>query len=122
MQTFITLVLLATAANPGAAQKSRVKDITDVRGVRDNALFGYGLVVGLSGTGDSERVLFTQQSMSGMLGRLGVRVDPAQVRSRNVAAVMVTATLPTFMRPGARLDITVSSRSEERRVGKECRL
>ncbi len=112
----VALALLAApaAGAPTANGKSRVKDIVDVRGVRDNALFGYGLVVGLAGTGDSARVLFTQQSMSGMLGRLGVRVEPGQIRSRNVAAVMVTATLPTFMRPGAHLDVTVSSLGDAR--------
>jgi flagellar P-ring protein precursor FlgI len=102
------------AASAAASPTSRIKDLAEVRGVRDNALFGYGLVVGLAGTGDTERVLFTSQSMSGMLGRLGVRVDPADVRSRNVAAVMVTATLPTFSRPGSRLDVTVSSLGDAR--------
>lgn len=107
----LTCLLPASAAVAGSA---RVRDLTDVGGVRDNALFGYGLVVGLQGTGDSERVLFTQQSMSGMLGRLGVRVDPKQIRSRNVAAVMVTARLPTFARAGAKLDVTVSSLGDAR--------
>lgn len=116
--TRISALLLAAAlllgAAPSLAGTARVRDLADVNGVRDNALFGYGLVVGLQGTGDSERVLFTQQSMSGMLGRLGVRVDPKQVRSRNVAAVMVTARLPTFARAGARLDVTVSSLGDAR--------
>jgi flagellar P-ring protein precursor FlgI len=87
----------------------RVKELVDVQGVRENALFGYGLVVGLSGTGDSERVFFTSQSISGMLGRLGIRIDPKDVRVRNVAAVMVTARLPSFSRQGTRLDVSVSS-------------
>jgi flagellar P-ring protein precursor FlgI len=94
---------------PGAASATRVKDLADVVGVRDNALYGYGLVVGLAGTGDTERVLFTSQSVAGMLGRLGIRIDPKDVRSRNVAAVMVTAKLPPFARPGTRLDVAVSS-------------
>src|SRR5512133_3057504 len=85
---------------PLPASGARVKELTDVVGIRENALVGYGLVVGLAGTGDSERVLFTQQSVAGMLGRLGIRVDPREVRARNVAAVMVTARLPTFARPG----------------------
>ena len=105
--TFLTLALLALSAPASAAV--RLKELADVQGVRDNDLFGYGLVVGLNGSGDSERVLFTQQSVAGMLGRLGVRVDALQVRARNVAAVVVTARLPAFARAGARLDITVAS-------------
>ena len=80
-----------------------------MQGARDNDLFGYGLVVGLAGTGDNQTMLFTQQSIAGMLGRLGVRVDAQQVRARNVAAVMVTTRLPAFTRPGERLDISVAS-------------
>lgn len=87
----------------------RVKELADVQGARENELFGYGLVVGLAGTGDSERLLFTSQSISGMLGRLGIRIDAKDVRSRNVAAVMVTARLPAFSRPGAHLDVSVGS-------------
>lgn len=108
------LALLLVAATPAHGASARLRDLADVQGARDNAIFGYGLVVGLAGTGDSERVLFTAQSMSGMLGRIGVRVSPDQVRSRNVAAVMVTATLPAFARPGGRLDITVSSLGDAR--------
>jgi flagellar P-ring protein precursor FlgI len=92
----------------------RVKDLADVQGVRENALYGYGLVVGLAGTGDSERVFFTSQSISGMLGRLGIRIDPREVRVRNVAAVMVTARLPSFARPGTRIDVNVSSMGNAR--------
>ena len=102
------LFLLLAAPAPVQAAV-RIKELADVQGVRDNDLFGYGLAVGLSGTGDTEQVLFTQQSVAGMLGRLGVRVDPLQVRARNVAAVMVTARLPAFARPGSRLDISVAS-------------
>lgn len=87
----------------------RLKELAEVQGMRENELVGYGLVVGLSGTGDSEQVFFTSQSMSGMLGRLGIRVDPRDVRVRNVAAVMVTARLPTFARSGTKLDVTVGS-------------
>ena len=111
---WIAVAVAAAAASVAAAPSSasgavRVKDLADVQGVRDNEVFGYGLVVGLNGSGDTERVLFTQQSVAGMLGRLGVRVDPQQVRARNVAAVMVTARLPAFTRPGARLDVAVGS-------------
>ncbi|HVO19371.1 MAG TPA: flagellar basal body P-ring protein FlgI [Anaeromyxobacter sp.] len=88
---------------------ARVKELTDVVGIRENLLFGYGLVVGLAGTGDTDRVAFTAQSIVGMLGRLGIRVDPKQIQVRNVAAVMVTARLPPFARPGTRIDAAVSS-------------
>lgn len=110
----VTFAFVCLAATSALGASARLRDLADVQGARDNAIFGYGLVVGLSGTGDSERVLFTAQSMSGMLGRIGVRVSPEQVRSRNVAAVMVTATLPAFARPGARLDLTVSSLGDAR--------
>ena len=104
------LAAVAALALPApASAAARIKELADVQGSRDNELFGYGLVVGLNGSGDSERVLFTQQSIAGMLGRLGVRVDAAQVKARNVAAVMVTGRLPAFARPGARLDVTVGS-------------
>lgn len=101
---------------PRAAGASRVKELVDVVGVRDNVLVGYGLVVGLAGTGDSERLLFTQQSLAGMLGRLGIRIDPKDVRARNVAAVMVTARLPPFVRPGTRIDVAVGSLGNARSI------
>lgn len=107
MRALLLLALLAPFAAP--AGKARLRELAALQGVRDNELFGYGLVVGLSGTGDTEQVLFTHQSLSGMLGRLGIRVDARDVRSRNVAAVMVTARLPTYARPGSRLDVTVAS-------------
>jgi flagellar P-ring protein precursor FlgI len=111
----ILLALLALLA-PGPAGAARIKDIADVVGVRENALYGYGLVVGLAGTGDTERILFTQQSIAGMLGRLGIRIDPKEVRARNVAAVMVTGKLPPFARPGTRIDVAVSSMGNARSI------
>jgi len=108
-----TLLLLALSAGASAAP-ARLKELVDVEGVRENPIYGYGLVVGLNGTGDSERVLFTSQSVSGMLGRLGVRVDPRDARSRNVAAVIVTARLATFVRPGSRIDVSVSALGDSR--------
>lgn len=104
--TFLVLALVSTAS----FGQSRIKDITDVRGVRANQLVGYGLVIGLNGTGDSLRnAPFTNQSIQSMLDRMGVNVRNAQARTRNVAAVMVTAELPAFIGKGARLDVTVSS-------------
>ena len=95
---------------PGAESASRLKDITDVQGIRDNQLVGYGLVIGLAGSGDSMRnAPFTEQSARSMLQRLGVGVPPGSVRSRNIAAVVVTARLPPFVSSGERIDVTVSS-------------
>lgn len=108
------LVLITCLASTAPAASARLKELVDVQGSRDNALLGYGLVVGLTNTGDTEQVLFTMQSVAGMLGRLGVRVDPRDIRSRNVAAVMVTAKLPTFSRAGSTLDVTVSAMGNAR--------
>jgi len=105
------LAWLLAAALPAEAQV-RIKDIADVEGVRDNQLVGYGLVVGLNGTGDRLRSApFTRQSLIGVLERLGVntRDQERQLDTRNVAAVMVTANLPAFARPGSRIDIAVST-------------
>lgn len=88
---------------------SRIKDIARLGGVRDNQLGGYGLVVGLKGTGDRNRATFTVQSLLSMLSRQGIRVPAQDVRVRNVAAVMVTANLPPFSRNGDRIDVHVSS-------------
>ncbi len=89
----------------------RIKDLADVQGVRGNQLFGYGLVVGLEGTGDGQLSLFTVQSTMNMLRKLGttLNITPQQLQLKNVAAVMVTADLPAFARKGAKIDVTVSS-------------
>jgi flagellar P-ring protein precursor FlgI len=102
---------LLAALTPALAQV-RIKDITDVEGVRGNQLVGYGLVVGLAGTGDKlDSAVFTRQSLIGMLERLGVntRDQEAKLSTKNVAAVMVTAELPAFARTGSRVDVTVSA-------------
>ncbi|WBV44570.1 flagellar basal body P-ring protein FlgI [Pseudoroseomonas cervicalis] len=108
----------AAAAQPGGSV--RVKDIADIEGVRDNQLVGYGLVVGLNGTGDRLRnAVFTRQSLIGVLERLGVNTRDQENRldTRNVAAVMVTANLPAFARNGSRLDITVSALGDATNLG-----
>lgn len=90
--------------------ETRIKDITHVQGVRPNQLMGYGLVIGLNGTGDSLRnAPFTEQSIQSMMDRLGVNVRNATTRTKNVAAAIVTAELPAFIGRGARIDVTVSS-------------
>ncbi|MGC4120551.1 MAG: flagellar basal body P-ring protein FlgI [Myxococcales bacterium] len=111
MRILLSILVCACLLLPAVASAAptRIKELADVQGARENELFGYGLVVGLAGTGDTERVFFTSQTIAGMLGRLGIRVDPREVRVRNVAAVMVTARLPPFSRPGTRIDVAVSS-------------
>jgi flagellar P-ring protein precursor FlgI len=107
----IALALLAVATPAGAT--SRIKDIADFEGVRENQLVGYGLVVGLDGTGDDikKKSPFTRESLIGMLERLGVKVNRGNtdLETKNLAAVMITATLPAFARQGSEIDISVSS-------------
>ncbi len=98
-----------------AAAEPRIKDIADFEGVRENQLVGYGLVVGLAGTGDSLRNSpFTRQSLAAMLERLGVNAGNGNLNTRNVAAVMVTANLPPFASQGSRIDVTVSALGDAR--------
>ena len=92
----------------------RVKDIARVQGVRDNQLVGLGLVVGLAGTGDGRGTLANVQMVANMLANFGVPVDARSLRTRNVAAVMLTANLPAYVRPGDRIDVTVSSLGDAR--------
>ena len=100
---------LALPAQPAHAT-SRIKDLANIEGVRQNQLIGYGLVVGLNGTGDTlTNIPFTKQSLQAMLERLGVNVRGQQMRTGNVAAVMVTANLPAFGTQGTRIDVTVSA-------------
>jgi flagellar P-ring protein precursor FlgI len=111
VSTLLLAVSLAAslAAGPATA-KSRIKDIVEFEGVRDNPLIGYGLVVGLNGTGDALRnAAFTKQSLESMLERLGVNTRDATLNTKNVAAVMVTARLPAFAASGSQIDVTVSS-------------
>jgi flagellar P-ring protein FlgI len=104
---FLAGLLLSVGVADAA---SRIKDITSIQGLRDNQLIGYGLVMGLQATGDSLRNSpFTDQSIRSMLDRLGVNVEAGSVKSKNVAAVVVTATLPPFVGKGERIDVTVSS-------------
>jgi flagellar P-ring protein precursor FlgI len=112
---FIALTLVAFSVLPSHASTSRIKDIVAVEGVRDNLLVGYGLVVGLNGTGDTiKNSPFTQQSLIGMLERLGVNVRDQQFKTNNVAAVMVTATLRPFVTQGERIDISISALGDSR--------
>lgn len=104
LAALIVIQPLAAFAN------TRIKDVTTLQGVRDNQLVGYGLVMGLQGTGDSLRNSpFTEQALQSMLERMGINVRSSTLRTRNVAAVMVTADIPAFAAPGNRIDVTVSS-------------
>ncbi|MDP2448816.1 MAG: flagellar basal body P-ring protein FlgI [Polaromonas sp.] len=115
MRTALTsclkLCLLLSALVGLPSQAERLKDLASIQGVRDNPLIGYGLMVGLDGSGDQTmQTPFTTQSLNNMLGQLGVTVPPGtNMQLKNVAAVMVTAVLPPFARPGQTIDITVSS-------------
>lgn len=102
-------MLLSTPLSGYGAVAVRVKDLARVDGVRNNQIMGYGLVTGLEGTGDGTRSLFTLQSIANMLQRFGVAISPSSIRVDNVAAVLVTVTLPPYARPGDRMDVQVSS-------------
>jgi flagellar P-ring protein precursor FlgI len=103
MKILIALLLLSVEANA-----ARIKDIANIRGVRENQLVGYGLVVGLAGTGDG-KAEFTSKSMVRMLETIGVKLDNKNVSSKNVAAVIITATLPPFARAGNKIDVTINA-------------
>lgn len=116
MRTFLLLLaaLLPGLSHANEASEVRVKDIARIAGVRDNPLTGYGLVFGLSGSGDSARNRATLQSVSNTLRNFGVNVDLGDLSSRNVAAVLVTAKLPAFAEPGQQLDVQVASSGDAR--------
>jgi flagellar P-ring protein precursor FlgI len=107
----VVMVLSCAAALAEVApqREALIKDIATVQGVRDNQLVGYGLVVGLHGTGDSQQTGFSTQTLASMLLRMGVSVPATGIRVQNLAAVFVSASLPAFARPGAKIDITTAS-------------
>jgi flagellar P-ring protein precursor FlgI len=110
MRTLLALVAFVLAGTAAAAAPVRIKDLVEFDGVRGNDLVGYGLVVGLNGTGDGLRnAPFTEEIMANILERLGVNVTGENMRPKNVAAVFVTATLPPFARAGGQIDVTVSA-------------
>ena len=105
-------LVLATAlsAFPAPARADvRLKDIASIVGIRENQLTGYGLIMGLEGTGDKDRTIFTMQSMANMLKEYGLNIDPTKMKVKNVAAVLVMANLPPFAKPGDRIDVSVAS-------------
>jgi len=111
LHSLMTALALATASlgyvQPASA--SRLKELADVEGFRENPLVGYGIVVGLQGSGDNSSDATTRQSLSRLMNHLGVQVEPDQIKAKNVAAVIVTGQLPAFSKPGAKIDVTVSS-------------
>lgn len=113
MKRLLLIILLALATTFGLAPRSaraeKLSDIADVVGARDNQLVGYGIVTGLDGTGDDIRSQIAEQTLRSMLRRLGIQIDARNLRLRNVAAVIVTTTIPPFSKNGSKLDVTVSS-------------
>ena len=110
-RTRLVIVILTTALllPPAAEGASRLKELASLEGARDNQLIGYGLVVGLAGTGDRRQTVFSAQSLTNLLERMGVSVSPSAIQVRNVATAMITATLPAFAQPGSRIDVTVAA-------------
>jgi len=111
---FCFIVLCAFFAT--FAQGARIKELGTINGVRNNQLIGYGLLVGLNGTGDKANTLFTNQSLANMLDSLGIKVDPRSTKVTNVAAVMITANLPPFAKAGNKIDATVSSLGDAKSI------
>ncbi|MBZ5611665.1 MAG: flagellar basal body P-ring protein FlgI [Acidobacteriia bacterium] len=109
MKTRFAIWLLLAAPLWPASPGARLKDLVSIEGIRDNQLVGYGLVVGLNGTGDKRQTVFSSQSLTNLLARMGVAVSPTAILVRNTAAVLVTANLPPFAQPGTRIDISVAA-------------
>jgi len=115
LQAACLAVILILFVPVSAGATSRIKDLANIEGVRQNQLIGYGLVVGLNGTGDTlNNIPFTKQSLTAMLERLGVNIRGQTIRTGNVAAVMVTANLPAFGTQGTRIDVTVSAMGDSK--------
>lgn len=106
---YIKFVFMLLCLLGAIAQAEKISDIANIVGVRDNQLIGYGLVIGLNGTGDKNSSKFTMQSIANMLESVNVKISPDDIKSKNVAAVMITASLPTFARQGDKIDIQISS-------------
>ncbi|MBM3775126.1 MAG: flagellar basal body P-ring protein FlgI, partial [Acidobacteria bacterium] len=103
---FLAALWFCSGVLPAA---TRLKDLIQVEGVRDNQLLGYGVVVGLAGTGDRRQTVFSTQSLTNILQRMGITVPPSAIRVNNIASVMLTATLPPFAQPGGRIDVTAAA-------------
>ncbi len=106
---FIFIFIFTSEVFAGEPVAVKIRDLTSVEGVRENPLIGYGMVVGLTQTGDSQQTVFTTQTLANIMQRMGAQIPPATAIVKNVAAVFVTASLPAFARPGTQVDVTVSS-------------
>src|SRR5580700_4919467 len=115
---FALLMFAVIGARPLSAdevvRKALIRDITSIEGVRDNQVLGYGMVVGLKGTGDSQQTAFSTQTLANILQHMGVQIPAATVVVKNVAAVFVTANLPPFATPGTHVDVTIGSIGDAR--------
>ena len=109
LTTLLQIIALTSLSLSGAFGSTRIKDLVSIEGVRDNQLVGYGVVVGLAATGDKQQTVFTVQSLTSILKRMGVTVSPTAVTVKNTASVLVTATLPPFAQPGSKIDVTVAA-------------
>src|ERR1700689_2112516 len=107
--SIVWLLLLFGLAPPPSPAATRLKELITIEGVRENQLLGYGLVVGLRGTGDRTQTLFSAQSLTNLLERMGLTVSATAIQVKNTAAVMVTADLPPYAQPGSRIDATVAA-------------
>src|SRR5580698_11640007 len=109
MKTSLHTAILLFALTGTGRSETRLKELISIEGVRDNQLIGYGLVVGLAGTGDRVQTVFSAQSLTNLLERMGLTVNPTAIQVKNTAAVMVTATLPPFSQPGSKIDATAAA-------------
>ena len=116
MRKILSFMIAALLLLPYPASAIRIKDIAAFEGVRDNQLIGYGLVVGLNGTGDSDQTTFPVQSVVNLLERMGISINRSEITVKNVAAVMVTGTLPPFAKQGNRMDVLVSSMGDAKSI------
>jgi flagellar P-ring protein precursor FlgI len=107
--SLLALTMATSARSRDSVHTALIRDIATLEGVRENPVFGYGIVVGLKGTGDRQQKVFTTQTLANLLTRMGVQIPADTIRVNYVAAVFVTATLPVFAIPGTRIDATVSS-------------
>lgn len=105
----VTLICCGNTFADDAVHTALIRDISSIEGIRENPVFGYGIVVGLKGTGDKQQTIFTTQTLANILAKMGVQAPAGVLRVNNVAAVFVTATLPPFAPPGTHIDVTVSS-------------
>lgn len=109
MKLLLTILIAQSLVAAVDSKPIRVRELVALEGARDNQLLGYGLVVGLNGTGDKRQTFFSSQSLASMLDRMGVQINPTLILVRNIAAVMVTATLPAYAQNGTKLDVTVAA-------------